>query len=134
LLGAAGIVVELLGIVHGALALRDTRNPTTFTPTDPQLLQAMKDSTLAIHPTSNLWRAWLGFNLSHSLGVSGFGAALLWLSTEQAKLFADSIGLRVACVAIAASYVALSKVFWFRNPLVGTSIAFVLVAAAAVIA
>ena len=48
------------GVGHGAITLRDLRQPRAFTPPDANLRQAMEQSSLRFRPDSNLWRAWLG--------------------------------------------------------------------------
>jgi hypothetical protein len=69
LISIAASIFLLMGAGHGALTLRDLKHPRAFTPQDPALRQAMQQSSIAFHPTINLWKAWLGFNLTHSLGL-----------------------------------------------------------------
>ena len=70
-LGAS--ILLILGVLHGVLTLQDLRDSRTFTPSDPALRSAMQESSIAVDPHTNLWKAWLGFNLSHSLGLVMFG-------------------------------------------------------------
>jgi hypothetical protein len=129
LLITAGLVYVLLGVVHGVLALRDVRTPQVFTPPDDALREAMASSTVAIHASANLWDAWLGFNLSHSVGLVVFGVVTLVSGASQATSAAGFAGL----LAVATVYVALSWRFWFRNPLVGSLLGLVLISAAAIV-
>ena len=125
-------IFVLLGAVHGVLALRDLSNPRTFTPRDAALREAMQQSTIAIHPKTNLWRAWMGFNLSHSLGVVLFGGALLYVGVFQPLLFAQSWLLQGCAILVSAAYLAMSLKFWFSRPAIGSGVAvacFVLAAA-----
>jgi len=78
---------------------------------------------LAINPRANLWLAWLGLNLSHSLGLVVFGSGLFAISTLNFALFADSLILEIAIVTVAAAYFALSVHFWFWGPAVGSGAA-----------
>jgi hypothetical protein len=132
-LASGGAVFALLGIVHGVLALRDIAKPRTFTPPDEQLRAAMKASPVAIHPTANLWRAWLGFNLSHSLGVTVFGGTLAAIAVANVASYQHSVALRIAAPLIGATYMVLARLFWFRDPLIGTSIGTLLLAAASLL-
>jgi hypothetical protein len=134
LLVAGGLVFALLGIVHAALTIRDIANPRTFTPPDPHLRAAMQASTVAIHPSSNLWRAWIGFNLSHALGVTTFGTALAAVATANIDAYNDSIILRIVTPLIGAVYVVLARLFWFRHPLIGAAVATALVTAGSLLA
>jgi hypothetical protein len=112
-----------LGILHGVLTLRDLQDPRTFTPLDPQLRQAMERSSIAIHPETNLWRAWLGFNLSHSLGLVIFGGAGMTIGLLDFEIYARSILLQSCFLSIATIYLILSIKFWFVSPAIGSGIA-----------
>ena len=73
LLAVGGGIFLILGSLHGLLTLRDLANPRAFTPTDARVREAMQGARLSLNPRANLWEAWLGFNLSHSLGLVVFG-------------------------------------------------------------
>jgi hypothetical protein len=122
LLAIGGALYVLLGVVHGVLLLRDLRVPRTFTPHNDSVRVAMQNTTVAIHPSANLWRAWMGFNLSHSLGLLLAGIVLLSVVVQDFDMFGGSLLFKTAAIAIATAYVALSKAFWFRDPLIGSSI------------
>lgn len=132
---AAGLLL-LLGAGHGVLSLIDTVRPRFFTP-PAEVRQAMQGVRTRLQrrqvasPQSNLWRAWLGFNLSHSLGMLVFGAALAALAREHFSLFAHSLALQGAAVAIAASYLAISSRFWFWVPTSGFALALLSIVLAA---
>jgi hypothetical protein len=119
----ASSIFVLLGLVHGVLTLKDISNPSTFTPLDAELREAMQKSAIAIHPNTNLWRAWLGFNLSHSLGIIFFGSAFLYIGIYQPSLFTNYLILQVCAIVVSAIYVVLSVKFWFINPAIGSGFA-----------
>lgn len=112
----------LLGAAHGALLLRDLRDPRAFTPPDPALRQAMERSGVRLHPAINLWRAWLGFNLTHSLGLVLFGGAFTYVAARAPSAFAASPFVQAAAVTTAALYVAISRAFFFPRPAVGSAV------------
>jgi hypothetical protein len=131
LIAGAGIFL-LLGTVHGVYTLQDLGNPTHFTPRDAGLRAAMQQSSIALHPDINLWRAWLGFNLTHSLGLLMFGGAFLYLGVLHPALFPRSALLQLCSIAISAAYLIISLKFFFQTPAIGAGIAmicFVLAAA-----
>ncbi|MDB5985609.1 MAG: hypothetical protein JWR16_662 [Nevskia sp.] len=134
LIVTAASIFVLLGALHGILTLRDLKNPKAFTPRDPQLRLAMQQSGVRLHPSINLWKAWLGFNLSHSLGVFLFGAAFLHVGVFEPDAFAASPLLQMCAVAVSAIYLILSLKFWFSKPAIGSGIALACFAAAAVLA
>ena len=78
----------------------DLGNPRSFTPVDATLRVAMQRSAIALHPRINLWQAWLGFNLSHSLGLLMFGGAFLYVGIRHSSLFSQSVLLQGCAILI----------------------------------
>jgi hypothetical protein len=120
---AGASILLFLGIVHGILTLQDLSEPRTFTPPDLTLRQAMQGSSIAIHPRTNLWQAWLGFNLSHSFGLMMFGGTYLVVGLCYFWLFAQTLWLQCCAVSIACAYLVMSVKFWFFKPAIGAGIA-----------
>lgn len=125
LLTFAGASFVVLGALHGLLTLRDVTNPRAFTPTDAAVRHAMEGARLALNPRANIWQAWLGFNLSHSLGTVLFGSGLLFLAWHHLATFKASHLVQVVALVIAAAYVVISYRFWFWGPALGSGFAFV---------
>jgi hypothetical protein len=121
IMGAA--IFLILGVFHGVMTLQDLINPRTFTPPDQSLRQAMQESSIAIDPQTNLWKAWLGFNLSHSLGLVMFGGALVIIGIFYFPIFSDSYWLQSCALCIAVAYLILSLKFWFSKPAIGSGFA-----------
>ena len=122
LIVVASSIFLVMGALHGALTLRDLQNPRAFTPRDPALRQAMQQSSIRLHPSINLWKAWLGFNLSHSLGIVLFGVALLFVGLFEPGAFAASLLIQGVAVAVSAIYLALSLAFFFSRPVIGSTL------------
>jgi hypothetical protein len=120
---AGASIFFCLGLLHFILTLLDLNRPRTFTPPNPALRQAMQQSSIAIHPQTNLWRAWLGFNFSHSLGLVIFGGATISIGLLDFSVYARSLLLQGCVLAIAATYLILSIKFWFVSPTIGAGIA-----------
>jgi hypothetical protein len=120
-IGAAIFIA--MGTLHGVLALRDVSKPNAFTPIDPSVREAMKGAKLAFNPRANVWQAWLGFNLSHSLGLVVFGGGVFTLGWRHFEVFAGSLVVQALTVLVAASYFVLSARFWFWGPAVGSGAA-----------
>ena len=121
----------LLGVAHGVLTLRDLRTPRSFTPTDEGVRRAMARTPLRLAPQTTIWNAWIGFNLSHSLGLVLFGALYGGIALGDFSFVAGSLLLQVSAVVVALVYLLLALRFWFWLPAtvsaVGT-LCFVLVA------
>lgn len=121
LVAAGGAVFLFLGLLHGALTLRDLGTPRAFTPRDPALRAAMQQASVRLHPGINLWKAWMGFNLTHSLGLVLFGGAVLYVGLA-APAVSSSVALQAVAALVAALYVILSAKFFFRTPVIGCAV------------
>lgn len=124
-------VFLILGIGHGVLITRDLWKPRAFTPTDDAVREAMAGVSIVLSAQANQWKAWQGFNLSHSLGLMVFGGGLLWMAIVEPDLFFSNWLFQVVVIVIALLYFIFSKVFWFWGPLVASgagSVCFILAA------
>ena len=127
-----GAIFMLLGVLHGAYTLADSRHPRRLVPADAEVMAAMRGTgvRLARGSTITMWQAWVGFNLSHSLGAIVFGAAAavwsLWPLSAPAALALLPAG-------VAALYGAIGWRCWFWIPNTGIAIATLLLAAAALL-
>ena len=96
------------------------RDPTSLTPTEDSVRQAMIAARLRLAPVTSIWRAWVGFNLSHGLGLLVFGGLFGGLALGNFRLVAGSMALQVAAVGVAGIYSFLAARFWFAVPAVAT--------------
>jgi hypothetical protein len=70
---------------------------------------------------TNMWDAWLGFNLSHGLGAFIFGLICVGGGVFARKLALPKVTLLIP-VLVGAIYFLLAIRFWFRVPAVGIAI------------
>lgn len=115
--GAA--VLGTLGTVHLAYTWFTDR----FDPRDAALRQAMQSTSPRLTRATSMWRCWIGFNASHSLGVLLFAAFYLLLSTSHSEVLRASPALAWLAPVGAAAYLALAWRYWFRVPLTGVALA-----------
>jgi hypothetical protein len=125
LIVVSAYIFLLMGVVLAALTLRDLKHPRAFTPRDASLRLGMQQSSIALHPTINLWNAWLGFSMTHSLGLALFGGAFLYVGIMEPQAFAASWGLQAMAVLVSAIYLVVSIKFFFVKPTVGSAIGLV---------
>ncbi len=114
-----GIPLFLLGVAH----VRETPlSPTDrkgLSPRDPDLPAQMARSTVRLTRETDVWRAWVGFNLSHSLGAIAL-PVLVWATGYSSAIFSQNAAVCVPLAALfAALYVLLAVRYWFRIPLLG---------------
>jgi hypothetical protein len=123
---AGALPFLVLGIAHAFATPRLPADTKGLSPSDPQLADAMTRSGLRLTRRTDVWRAWVGFNLSHSLGIVIF-AAFVFVTGRSIPVFAHEahIGIPFAFV-VAATYLWLARRYWFRTPLIACLLAVVL--------
>jgi hypothetical protein len=103
-------------------------------PRDPALQERMQAIAPGISASSTMWDFWLGFNVSHSLGVMLFGLVYGYLALNfPALLFASHVLSLLGLLSLMA-YAATAWRYWFRAPLTGVLIALALYASGLVLA
>lgn len=115
---SAGIVGSL-----GAAHLLMTFWGPKLLPRDRELVKSMDSVSPVITRQTTIWRAWLGFNASHSLGAILFGLIYGYLALVHGEVLFTSPFLQAVGLIFLASYVVLAKVYWFTTPLLGASLA-----------
>jgi len=130
---AGTIPLMLGGGSHALAALIDTVRPTYFAPIEGSVKPALEATGIRLRrmfpwnggdgARPSMWRAWLGFNISHGLGVFTFGFLCLLIATHDFELVEDIDAVRPLTIAFSAAYLALSLRFWFYGPAILTGIA-----------
>jgi len=119
LTGASAGIILFLGSVH----LMYTFFTNKLTPVDGQLETAMKHVAQRISSETTMWKAWVGFNVSHSMGLMLFGLIYGYLAVYRWDVLQKSYFLAGLGLVVLVSYVVLARVFWFNDPLIGVSAA-----------
>jgi len=119
LIAAAAAIILLLGLLHLAYTFFTRK----LNPRDDELGTDMRKVSPRITSQTTMWKAWIGFNASHSLGVILFGASYGYLSLFAWTLLVHSVFLIGLGIAFFVSYLLLAKLYWFRRPLVGIALA-----------
>ena len=121
LLILGGAVFVVLGGLHAVYTLLDLRNPRWLVPVDPSVAKAMANSALRLSGgRTDMWRAWIGFNFSHSLGLLLVAALALWAGFRIKML---PVGIIMpALTLIGCAYEVLALLYWFRAPAIGVAI------------
>jgi hypothetical protein len=119
LIAAAAAIILLLGLLHLAYTFFTRK----LNPRDDELGTDMRKVSPRITSQTTMWKAWIGFNASHSLGVILFGAIYGYLSLFAWTLLVHSVFLIELGIAFFVSYLLLAKLYWFRRPLVGIALA-----------
>ena len=127
---AGGAIYALLGFLHALYTWQDIARPRRIVPTDRAVMEAMAGTGLRLAGNATtMWRAWIGFNFSHSLGAVLFGAGCIAAGLLVTPGSIPRAALLVP-VVVSALYVVMAMKYWFRIPAIGAAIATVLFAAA----
>ena len=121
LMSLSAAIPLVLGILH----LVYTFSGPLLTPRDPALQLSMKQISPVITKETTMWRAWIGFNASHSMGAILFGLIYGFLAIFHSELLFRSPFLLLVGLAMLGGLAALGKFFWFRIPFAGISISLV---------
>jgi hypothetical protein len=70
-----------------------------------------------------VWRAWIGFNASHSLCAIFFGLVFGYLALGESGLLFRSLFLQLLGLGVLVAFVVLARLYWFSIPLFGVSLA-----------
>jgi len=114
----SGSIVLTLGVFH----LVYTFWGPNLTPRDLALQISMSQVSPVITKETTMWRCWVGFNASHSMGLILFGLVFGYLALAHGQLLFRSPFLLVVGLAMLGGFVVLCKVYFFRSPLIGISI------------
>lgn len=108
---SAGILLTL-GVIH----LAYTFSGSKLTPRDPALQVSMNQISPVISRETTMWKAWVGFNASHSMGAILFGLIYGYLALFHGGLLFKSPFLIVVGLAVLCGYTVLGQVYWFSVP------------------
>src|SRR5215471_21005686 len=119
LIAASAAIILYFGGMH----LACTSFTDLLTPIEGQMETAMKHVVPRISSSTTMWKAWVGFNVSHSMGLILFGLIYGYLTLYRWDVLQKSHFLAGLGLVVLVSYVVLARVFWFSDPLIGVSVA-----------
>jgi hypothetical protein len=122
LIAASAAIILLLGLVH----LLFTFSGPKFMPRDRELQARMQDVSPVVTHETTMWKAWVGFNASHSFGAIMFGAVYGYLSLVHSAFLFRSAFLLWLGLLLLCGYLFLGKRYWFSIPFRGILLAFTL--------
>jgi len=115
-----GTVFGVLGGLHAIYTLLDLRKPRRLVPVDPAVAHAMANSAVRLSGGAmDMWRAWIGFNFTHSLGVLLLAALAIWAGARINRL---PVGIIPALTLIGCIYLVVAMRYFYRSPAIGVAI------------
>ena len=114
-------ILLTLGTMHLAYTLWGT----SFAPRDPALQVSMSTISPVLTKETTMWRCWMGFNVSHSMGLILFSLVYGYLALAHDQLLFRSPFLLLVGLVMLACLIVVCRLYFFRAPLIGVSISFV---------
>ena len=129
LITASAAIILLLGLIHLLYTFRGTK----LHPRDAALQARLKEVSPVITRETTMWKAWVGFNASHSFGAILFGLVYGYLALAHSAFLFQSTFLLLLGLLLLAGYVLLGKIYWFSVPFRGIVLSTALYVAALVV-
>jgi hypothetical protein len=121
-IAASAAIILFLGLSH---LLYTFRGPL-LRPRDPDLTAKMMTVPLVISQETTVWRAWIGFNATHSFFLILFGAVYGYLAIRQSEFLFRSGFLLALGFALLLSCAVVARLYFFTSPFRGVALAAVL--------
>lgn len=119
-------------IILGGIHLFYTFFTNKFSCSNKLVGEEMKVSFPLLTKETTMWKAWIGFNASHSFGAIYIGTINLFLSVQYFAIVTSPEFLILNIVTV-LFYLKLAKKYWFSIPFKGLLIAACCFVAAAII-
>jgi hypothetical protein len=104
--------------ILGTLHLAYTFFTTKFNPRNKNVIEEMKGTSPRLTNETTMWKAWLGFNASHSMGIIFLGLVNIILAGEYFYIIVNSFILSVLTIITSAFYLWLARKYWFSVPFI----------------
>lgn len=111
-------IVFTLGVVHFVYTFWGQE----LTPRDPGLQISMSQISPVITKETTIWRCWVGFNATHSMGLILFGLVFGFLAVAHGQILFRSPFLLIVGLAMLGGVVVLCRLYFFGAPLAGMSV------------
>ena len=92
-------------------------------PSDPDLMARMMAVSPVMTRETTMWRAWVGFNATHSFGLILFGALYGYLAIRHCEVLLRSWFLLALGLALLLGYSVIARLYFFSAPFRGVLLA-----------
>ena len=126
---AGSFILLVLGTIH----LLYTFFSKKLLPFRESVITEMKSSTLVLTKETTVWKAWMGFNASHSSGAIYIGIINIFLAIRFFETVGRDYFFIVFNILIVCFYFWLARKYWFRKPFTGIALTLICYVTSAVI-
>lgn len=109
------IIFAFLGSIH----LYYTFFTNKFYSRNEKMVQEMKTSFPILTKDTTMWKAWIGFNASHSSGIIFIGILNCYLAAQYFSVLQSDHFFFIFNILTICFYAFLGKKYWFKIPLTG---------------
>lgn len=114
------LIIAVLGSIH----LYYTFFTRKFHSKNESVVTQMEQSSPLLTQETTMWRAWIGFNASHSSGAMFIGIINIFLAETFFETLQTSHFYFLFNIVTLGFYLWLARRYWFRIPFTGILIAF----------
>jgi len=108
-------------IILGTMHLLYTFFTNKFSSRNKTLEEEMKTNFPVLTKKTTMWKAWIGFNASHSSGVIYIGVINFILAVQYFSIVQTPVFLLLNLITV-LFYLWLGKKYWFNVPFTGVLI------------
>jgi len=109
------LILLLLGSIH----MFYTFFTNKFSSNNENLITEMKKSSPILTNETTIWRAWVGFNASHSSGAIFIGVINFLIAANYFESFLSNNFYYIFNIITILFYLILAKKYWFKVPFIG---------------
>jgi len=117
------LIASSIFLILGSIHLIYTFFTNKFLARDGEATKKMKATSPILTKETTVWKAWIGFNASHSLGAIFIGLINILLVTQHFEVYQNSFNILLLDICTGIFYLFLAKRYWFKIPLIGILIA-----------
>lgn len=115
---AGSLPFIILGVIH----LLYTFFTNKFSSSNKMVDEEMKTSFPVLTKQTTMWKAWTGFNASHSSGAIYIGLINLFVANQYMDILKNPLFLLLNIVTV-IFYLWLAKRYWFSTSFIGILVA-----------
>ncbi len=116
------VIIGALGLIHLVYTFRTDH----FEPRDSELSEKLRTVSPVLTSETTMWKAWVGFNASHSLGALLFAALYGYFARFELWYLLSSPFLMGLSLVVLVIYLVLARLYWFSAPFMGIAAALAL--------
>ena len=110
---------SLIFLILGSIHLVYTFFTNKFSSKNEKVITEMESSNPILTKETTIWKAWIGFNASHSVGAIFIGVMNIYLAHNYFLILQNGPFFFIFNILTVGFYLWLAKKYWFRIPFWG---------------